>query len=97
MSSGAGFAFAAVIPPLALFGGEVWIAGLGDSGAEGVENARIDTLAGEALEAGAHFPGVLLGELRDGADAELIEIAEHGWADGDEVGEVALGGHGWSP
>jgi hypothetical protein len=53
-------------------------------------------LAGEAFEAGIHFLGILFGELGDGMDAEPIEIAEHRWADRDEVAELALGSHGLS-
>lgn len=69
---------------------------LGDCGAKGVEDAGIDALTGEALETRVHFFRVLLGELRDGADAELVEVAEHRGSDGNKVAESALGGHGRS-
>lgn len=59
------------------------VASLGDRGAESVADAGIDTLAGEATETPVHSFRVLLGELRDGTDAELIEVAEHWGTDGD--------------
>ncbi len=89
-----GFAFAAPIPPLTFFRGEARVAGLGDGGLKSVEDAGVLTLAGEALEAGVEFVGIVLGELGNRANAESVEIAFDGGADGDEVLKTALLRHG---
>jgi len=67
---------------------------LRDRGVEGVENARVLTLARETFETRVHFLGILLRELGDGMDAEEIEIAQHGGSDGNEIFETAFGAHG---
>ena len=53
--------------------------------------------AGKTLEARIHSKGVLLRELGDGTDAKEIEVAKHGRADGNEVAELTLSGHGAAP
>jgi hypothetical protein len=58
---------------------------LGDRGAEGVENARILVLAGEALEAVIELQGITFCELGDRADTEKMEIAFDRRAHGNEV------------
>ena len=77
--------------------GKTRVARLGDGGVEGVQDAGVLVLAGDAFEAGVHFFGVLFGEMGDGADAETIEIAEHCGTDGNKVAELALGSHGCCP
>jgi hypothetical protein len=74
--------------------GKTRVARLSDGGVEGIEDADVLMLAGEALEAGVHFPRVLLGKLGDGTDAEAIEVAEHGGTDGDQVVQAAFIAHG---
>src|SRR5215469_15286688 len=83
--SGLGQALAAVIPPLSLFRRKTWIPRLGHGSAKRIEHARINVLAGQPLEPCVHFPGILLGELRDGANTELLEIPKHGGSDGNKV------------
>lgn len=61
---------------------------------ESVEDAGVLVPAGEALEAGIEFVGIVLGELRDSADTEQVEIVLDGRADGDEVLEAAWLIHG---
>ena len=51
-------------------------------------------LAGEALETGIEFLGIVFGELGDRADAEEVEIAFDGRADGNEVLKAARLSHG---
>jgi hypothetical protein len=46
-------------------------------------------LAGEAFEAGIEFAGILFGKSGNRADAEKVETALDGRADGDEVAELA--------
>ena len=51
-------------------------------------------LAGQARQARIEFVWIVLGELRDCADAEEVEIAFDSRADGDEVLEAAWLWHG---
>ena len=51
-------------------------------------------MAGEAFKAGVEFAWVVLRELGNRADAEKVEIALDGRADGDEILEAACLGHG---
>ena len=54
-----------------------------DGGLESVEDAGVLVLAGEALETGVQFVGIVLSELGNRADAKEVEIALDGRADGD--------------
>ena len=77
--------------------GKTRVARLGDGGVEGVQDAGVLVLAGDAFEAGVHFPRVAFRELGDRTNAETVEIAEHCGTDGDEIAELALGSHGSCP
>jgi hypothetical protein len=83
------FPFAAPIPPLTFLRGKTRVARLGDSGLEGVEDARVLALAGEAFEPGVEFAGIAFRKLGNRADAKEVEIAFDGWADRNEVAELA--------
>jgi hypothetical protein len=89
-----GFSFAAPIPPLTFLDGKMRVARLGYSGLEGVEDAGILVLASEAFEAGIELAGVAFGKLGNRADAEKVEIAFDGRADGEEIAELAWVSHG---
>ena len=82
---------AAPIPPLAFFGGEQRVTGLGYGGLEGVKAADVDALAGDAAKFFVHFAGILARELADGADFQQLEIAEHSGPNGNQVLQTA----GW--
>ncbi len=91
---GGGFSFAAPIPPLAFTRGQARVACLGYRGVEGVEDAGVLSLASEAFEACVHFSGILFGKLRDGMNAKLIKVAQHGGTNRDEILKTAIGRHG---
>jgi hypothetical protein len=61
------------------------VARLGYRGLKGVKTADINALAGEAAKFFVHFARILAGELADGVNAQHFEIAEHGWADGNQI------------
>src|SRR5271154_1692452 len=88
----AGLSLAAPIPPLALFAGQARIARLRHGGAKNVEAADIHPLAGFGAQALVQLFGILTRELRHAANAEQVEIAKHGRADGDEIPEAAVSG-----
>src|ERR1700689_1221670 len=77
---------AAPIPPLAFTGAEPRIAGLRYCCAENIEAADIHRLAGFGAQALVQLVGILARELHHAANAEQIEIAQHGRADRDEIG-----------
>src|ERR1700722_2116020 len=81
---------AAPIPPLAFFGGEQRVAGLGYGGLEGVEAADVDALAGDAAKFLVHLARILARELADGADFQQLEITEHGGANGNQILQTAV-------
>src|SRR5271155_3001083 len=85
----AGLSLAAPIPPLALFTAQARVAGLRYCCAENIQAANIHRLPGSGAQALVQFFGVLARELRHAANAEQIEIAQHGGADGDEIREAA--------
>ena len=91
---GCGFPSPAPIPPLAFFRGQAGVACLGNGGLESVEDAGVLALAGEPFETRVHSLGILFGKLRDGVNAELIKVPQHGGPNGDEVLEAAVGSHG---
>lgn len=70
------------------------VARLGDSGLEGVEDARVLALAGEAFEPGVEFAGIAFRKLGNRVDAKQVEIAFDGRADGDEIAELTSRCHG---
>jgi uncharacterized glyoxalase superfamily protein PhnB len=61
-----------------------------DRGFEGVQYADIHGLACQALQACVQFLWFLLGKLIHGADAKLLEIAEHRGPDRDEILQAAF-------
>src|SRR5580700_6369288 len=84
---------AAPIPPLALCTGQPRIAGLRRRRGENIEAANIHGLACLGAQALIELFGILASELSHAANAEQIEIAKHGRADGNEIFEAAL--RGW--
>src|SRR5271155_3503562 len=88
----AGLSAAAPIPPLALFTAQPRIARLRHGRAEHVQAADIHRLAGFGAQALVQLFGILARELRHAANAEQVEIAKHGRADGDEIPEAAISG-----
>src|SRR5271156_4044924 len=88
----AGLSLAAPIPPLALFTGQARIAGLRYRCGENIEATNINRLAGFGTEALVKFFGILAGQLGHAANAEQVEIVQHGRADGDEICDAATGG-----
>src|SRR5208283_6234972 len=88
-----GLPSATPIPPLALRRGQPRIAGLGHGGGERIQDAEVLRLSGDAAQPFIEPAGTAAGELGDGADAELLEIAKHGRSDGDEIAELPLCRH----
>ena len=76
-----GLAKTAPIPPLALRGEEVRIAGLGDGGIENIKTADVVRLTGDFAEPFVEASRIPASELGDGADAKQMEVPKHGRAD----------------
>src|SRR5262249_4011430 len=84
------FPLPAPVPPLALLGGQQRVARLGHGCREHVLAANVDALAGNAAELAVKPDRFLPGEMLYVANAEQFKVAQHGWADGDEVLQPAL-------
>src|SRR5215469_13225799 len=82
-----GFSFPAPIPPLALLGWQARVPRLRHGRAKSIQHAGILALARLAVQLLVQFPRLLLCELRDAADAEHLEVAQHCRSDGDQVAE----------
>ena len=80
----------APVPPLALLGRKKRIAGLSYGRREGVQAADVDALTRNAAEFLVEPGRVLPGQLADAVDAEKLEVAQHGRANGDQVLKVSL-------
>src|SRR5207248_2224131 len=87
-----GLSLPAPVPPRALLCRQTRIARLGHSGAESVEHAGILPLTRRAVQPLVHPFRLLLRQLGHAADAEHLEVAQHGRPDGDQVGELPCGG-----
>jgi hypothetical protein len=85
-----GLPLMAPIPPLALLGREQRVAGLRYGRGEDVLAADVDALAGNAAELSIEPGRVLPGELCNVTDAEKLEVAQHGRANGDQVLKMSL-------
>ena len=83
-------AFSAVVPPVALGGGEMGVASLGDGGVEGVQDADVVVPAGYCAQAVVQLLWLVSCELIDGSYSEQLEVTQHGRADGGEVFELAM-------
>src|SRR5579863_1166790 len=81
---------AAPIPPVALLRGKPGILGLRHSGGEGVQAADVDMLLQDTAEFIVKFPGILTCKLGNGADAQQLEIPQHGGANGCQVLQTTL-------
>src|SRR5215510_15435692 len=72
------FAPAAPVPPLTLFSRQERIPGLSDRCGENIQAADVVPLPGDAAEFGVKPSWILPAELRHAADAQQLEIAQHG-------------------
>ena len=60
---------------------------------EGVKHAGILVCATKALEARIEFSWIMLGQLRDGTNAESTKISLNSRADGNEVTKLTSSGY----
>jgi hypothetical protein len=75
----------APIPPLALLGRQKRIARLGHCRGENILAANVDPFPGNAAKPAIEFDRVLARQLFHAADFQELKVAQHGWANRNQV------------
>src|SRR5438309_3536568 len=79
---------AAPVPPYTFLRRQSWIARLRDGCSEDVEAADVRTLPGDLAQASIHLARVGVSQLSDAADAQQLEVAQHGRPYRDQILQV---------